>query len=150
MSKKLFFLSSAALFALDRLVKYLWADAQRTLIPGVIALHGTRNTGMAFGLFAGRTLPLILVSVLLLAGLIWYVKTHAQSRTEQFGLGLMVGGALGNLFDRIVYGHVIDMLELLFFDFFIFNVADIGVTVGAVLLGVAILFGKDTTQDGTA
>jgi len=150
MSKKLFLISSGALFALDRLVKCLWADAQRTLIPGVIALHGTRNTGMAFGLFSGRTLPLILLSAALLLGLVWYVKTHAQSRLEQLGLGLMVGGALGNLFDRIAYGHVIDMLELLFFDFFIFNVADVGITLGALLLGAAIVFGKDTTQDGTA
>ena len=150
MSKKLFLISSGALFALDRLVKCLWADAQRTLIPGVIALHGTRNTGMAFGLFSGRMLPLILLSAALLLGLVWYVKTHAQSRLEQLGLGLMVGGALGNLFDRIAYGHVIDMLELLFFDFFIFNVADVGITLGAVLLGAAIVFGKDTTQDGTA
>lgn len=150
MKKKLFYLTAAALFALDRLIKCLWADKSFTLIPHVLSVSGTQNTGMAFGLLSGKALPLALVAALVLCGIFWYMKTHSLSRLETLGFGLLAGGALGNLFDRLVYGHVIDMLEPLFIDFFIFNIADAGITVGAVLLGAAILFGKEDAKDGAA
>ena len=150
MNRKLFYLSSGAVFALDRVIKALLGEKHFTLIPHVLGVNGTRNTGMAFGWFAGGTVMLIGFTLVLLAGLFWYMKKHEMRALELLGLGLMTGGALGNLFDRIVYGYVIDMLEPLFVDFFIFNIADAGITGGAVLLGAAILFGKEDTKDGTA
>jgi len=56
------------------------------------------------------------------------------------GLSLMAGGALGNMIDRVAFGYVVDMFELLFMDFYIFNVADVGVVAGAVLCGASLLF----------
>ena len=150
MKKKLFILSAAIVFALDRLIKILWAEADFILIPRVLAVRGTQNTGMAFGLFSGGALILAAVSIVILLLLFLYIKTHPLPRMEQLGLGLITGGALGNLLDRIVYGHVIDMLEPLFFNLFVFNIADAGITIGAVLLGASILLGKEDTTDGAA
>lgn len=150
MKKKLFFLSAAIVFALDRLTKVMWAESDFTLIPRILAVRGTQNTGMAFGLFSGGALILAAVSVVILLLLFRYMKTHPLSRFEQLGLGLIAGGALGNLLDRVVYGHVIDMLEPLFMQLFVFNIADAGITTGAVILGAAILFGKEAANDGTA
>ena len=66
------------------------------------------------------------------------------------GFGLILGGAAGNLFDRLAYGYVIDMLEPLFARLFVFNPADAAVVCGAVLLGVYLLFGKEDTPDERA
>ena len=54
--------------------------------------------------------------------------------------GMVLGGAVGNLVDRVLLGYVIDLFEFTFVDFYIFNVADIGITCGAVLCGISILF----------
>ena len=66
------------------------------------------------------------------------------------GFGLILGGAAGNLFDRLAYGYVIDMLEPLFARLFVFNPADAAVVCGAVLLGVYLLFEKEDTPDERA
>lgn len=150
MSKKLFYLSAIAVFALDRLTKILLENQHFTLIPGILRVNGTRNAGMAFGLLSGKTLLLCIVAVVLLCGMLWYVHKHSRHPLELLGLGLMAGGAVGNLVDRVLYGYVIDMLEPLFMNLFIFNVADAGITIGAVLLGAAILFGKEDTNDANA
>ena len=74
-----------------------------SLIPGVIRLRRTVNTGMAFSMFSGQTLMLTLVSALLVAGLIaWMIVRPNLSRLLRTGLWLVVGGGLGNLWDRIV------------------------------------------------
>jgi signal peptidase II len=104
------------------------------------ALTYVENTGVAFGMFRGRNSPLILISVLLIAGLLWWRRTVSPTqRLTHASILLVVGGALGNLYDRIAYGFVVD-----FFDFKVwpvFNVADSCITVGACLLAFSL--GKD-------
>lgn len=96
-----------------------------------------RNTGAAWSIFSGETLGLIIVSLIIISFIIYYIlKNKPKSRMEKIGYAMILGGALGNLLDRIIYGYVID-----FFDFYIcgysypiFNLADSFIFVGVVLL----------------
>ena len=150
MKRKSFYVPLLAVFLLDRLAKALWAQADFVLIPGILGVRGMRNTGMAFGMLAGKPLLLAGVTVAVLLAMIVYLHAHPPTVLEALGIGLLMGGALGNLFDRVVYGYVVDMLEPLFMPLFVFNVADAGITVGAAILMICLLFGKETAKDGNA
>ncbi len=150
MKQRILYLMTALTFALDRIVKMAWGESEFTLIPYVLKVHGTKNTGMAFGWLAGKPLLLAAITVPVLLALVLYLRKHAVSFFEALGMGLLIGGALGNLFDRLVYGYVIDMLEPLFMNLFIFNIADAGITVGAGILMICLLFGKEDAKDGAA
>lgn len=124
----------------DRAVKIITEGVHVQIIPGVLALHSARNTGMALGLFQGNAL-LILVLGAILAGLCFLLLRKMQlSGLAPLSLSLMAGGAVGNALDRLIYGYVLDMFEFLFVDFYIFNVADVGVVCGAILCGYSLLF----------
>ena len=125
---------------LDRLVKIITYGMHVTLIDGVIAIRSAKNTGMALGLMEGNAL-LILIAGAILSFICYLVLRKMQlSGFAPLCLSLMAGGAIGNALDRLVYGHVLDMFELLFINFYIFNVADIGVVCGAILCGYSLLF----------
>ena len=110
-----------------------------TLIPGVLALTYAENTGMAFSLFSGRAWLLGCMSALyILLG--WLVLRRYQlGCISRIAAMLMLGGAVGNMLDRLFRGFVIDMFEALFVDFAIFNVADAALTVGTVLMAFSLL-----------
>ena len=140
---------------LDRWSKHLVAQRIRLyghiqVIPGFFRLTHTENTGAAFSLFADSTAPwktgllvgfsviaLIVVSVLL------WKNNHAQIATG-VGLSLIMGGALGNLWDRLARGRVVDFLLVYVkqYQWPVFNLADSAIVVGAGLLIVEILLGK--------
>lgn len=130
----------AAVLLVDQLTKGLLDGVNAPLIPGVIALRGVRNTGMALSLFPGGAAVIVLASLALVGGCIYLLRDLRLGGLAPLSLSLMAGGAVGNMIDRLVYGAVIDFFELLFMDFYIFNVADVGVVVGAVLCGVSLLF----------
>lgn len=130
----------AAVLLLDRIVKAVTVGKRCVLIPGMIGLHSTQNTGMALGLMQGRTLLILAVGVLLTVGCFFLLRSFQLRGLAPVALSLMAGGALGNWIDRLFLGGVQDMFELLFMRFYIFNVADVGVVVGAVLCGVSLLF----------
>lgn len=141
MKKRFLWLAPGALvLGADRIVKCLCDGVNAPLIPGVIALKSAHNTGMALGLFAGGAPVILFVTAVLAAGCFFLLRGMRLSGLAPLGLSLMAGGALGNVIDRLAYGYVIDMFELLFIDFYIFNVADVGVVAGAVLCGVSLLF----------
>ena len=97
------------------------------------------NTGGAWSIFSGNVLMLIIFSIIAL-GLVIYTMTRSTSKLYIYSSALFVSGLLGNLFDRIVYGKVIDFLDFIIFgyDFPVFNVADcfICIGVGLMLLGI--------------
>lgn len=128
------------LLALDRISKWAWKTADQVLIPGVIALRGAQNTGMALGLFQGGAPVILALSLLALSGCFWLLRRARLSGLAPWGVSLLAGGALGNIIDRVLYGAVTDMFELLFIRFYIFNVADVGVVAGAILCGISLLF----------
>ena len=103
-------------------------------------VHGT-NTGSAFGLFAGFTNLLILASILGIAAVLYYFYRHGNNAIAlRISLGLIVGGALGNLFDRVVFGKVVDFISVGWWPSF--NIADSAISVGMFLLIFTMIFGE--------
>ena len=142
----LYAILAAALVALDQVVKYLvraniQAGQVIEVIPGLMGLTYVENTGAAFSMFSEHTWLLTLVSAVvsavLAAALFKNVVRHPFGKLT---LAVILAGAVGNLIDRAVMGYVTDMFKTLFMDFAVFNVADCFITVGAVLLGVYLLF----------
>lgn len=96
-----------------------------------------RNTGAAWSIFEGRVLGLVIVSLIIISFIIYYISKHRpKSRLEKVGYSLILGGAFGNLLDRVIYGYVIDFLDFNIFgyDYPIFNLADCFIFIGVVLL----------------
>lgn len=136
----LWLIPGITILLMDRLFKMLFFDAQIVLIPGVLAITGARNTGMAMGLFEGHPVLLVICSIVLIAVCFFFLRKYRITGLAAISISLIAGGAIGNAIDRIFIGYVIDMIEVLFIDFYIFNIADVGVVCGAVLCGFSLLF----------
>ena len=103
--------------------------------------HGI-NTGSAFGLFPNQTEFLLLASVIAIGFLVYFYRTHVPPKlTFKSAVGLQLGGAIGNLIDRIRNGAVTDFVDV--GPWPIFNVADSAIVIGVIVLLVAVLFGGD-------
>ena len=121
----------------DRLTKAIVSGAGRRgqLVPGIVNLRPVENRGMAFSMLSGQTVALSVLTALLVAGIVgWLVARPDAPRLVRAGLWLIVGGGLGNLYDRLATGSVIDFLDLAFVRFAVFNVADVCICAGAALV----------------
>ena len=138
--------------AADQVVKALarGLTGPVALIPGLLGLRYSENTGMAFSLLSRHTWLLALLSAALIVAGWLALRRYRLGRLSRVAAMLMLGGALGNLIDRVFVGYVVDMFEVLLFRFAIFNVADMALTVGSVLLAATLLFSpKDwSLKDG--
>ena len=135
-------LAGSSALGLDQLSKYLvranlslgdsWPD------EGFVRLtHGT-NTGSAFGLFPNQTAILIVASIVAIGFIVYFYKTHAMPRPLlRLAIGMLLGGAIGNLIDRLRVGAVVDFIDVGWWP--IFNLADSSIVVGMFLL-VAVLY----------
>ena len=116
--------------------------ASVTVVPGVLDLTHVRNTGAAFGILNAADFPFKsavmagVAAVALLAIATYAVRSTSHGRTAQIGLGLILGGAIGNLIDRVMTGYVIDFVDVYWrsYHFWAFNLADSAITVGAAFL----------------
>ena len=111
------------------------------LIHGFIELQYTENTGAGFGVLAGNTVALAVVTILVVAGLMAYLfLAQKQSEWLRISLIFISAGGIGNVIDRLALGYVRDFIRFSFWqDFAIFNVADAFVTVGAFLLIIVLI-----------
>ena len=127
---------------LDRITKELASGLPAdgvTLIPGVIGLRYAENTGIAFSLLSGLPrLTGILGLTIVIGGFVW-LRNKEFAVLPLTGLALMAGGATGNMLDRLIRGFVPDMIETLFVNFPVFNIADSCLTVGCVLVMISLL-----------
>ncbi len=116
------------------------------LIKGIFNLTYAINTGAAFSILSGKQVFLILVTTAITAFLMYYlfkaIKEN-KSRILKVSLSLIIGGALGNLIDRIRLNYVIDYFDFALINYPIFNLADVFVVCGTILLAYGILFRKD-------
>ncbi|HMI32045.1 MAG TPA: signal peptidase II [Candidatus Limnocylindrales bacterium] len=137
-----FLACAAVVLALDQVTKVL---ASSRLIAGdpvpvlgqVVRLTLVHNTGAAFGLFPGSRLPFILISVLAIVVVLYlFARDAYRSFMNRVLLGCILGGALGNLVDRVRWGRVVDFIDVGFgaLRWPVFNVADSAVTLGVILL----------------
>jgi signal peptidase II len=133
------FLPALVVILLDQVTKHLfWRLGQNhEIIPGYLNITLVKNAGAAFGMFQGARVFFVTASFLAV-GLIIYLglRLPASQRTRRILLGLILGGAIGNLIDRVASGEVIDFLQIGVAGHYwpVFNIADAGVTVGAALL----------------
>jgi len=136
-------LAVSGVLAVDQLSKYLVRTNMRLgeswPSEGLFRLtHGT-NSGSAFGLFPNQTVLLAVASVLAIGFLVYFYRAHAMPRALlRFAIGLQLGGALGNLIDRLRTGAVVDFIDVGAWP--IFNLADSSIVVGmALLVGILLL-----------
>ncbi len=138
MKKKYIYIIGILIVIIDQLLKILVVSNITTdinLLPNVLAITLVHNDGAAWGMFSGNQLFLIIVSVLAFIGISYYIKKKCSCKKLEFiGYGLLLGGLVGNLIDRVMMGYVIDYIHLLFIDFPVFNFADMAVVIGVGLL----------------
>src|SRR5437764_7786437 len=149
----------AATLLLDRWTKVLITsrfvlNESISVIDGFFNITYVRNTGVAFGIFDPLSLPAksVLLSVLTAFAAVvvitYSVRSSLRNRLLQFALALVLGGALGNLYDRLAYGYVVDFLEFYIgtYHWPSFNIADSAISIGVVLLALEILRNEAPSQ----
>lgn len=111
------------------------------LLPGIVQLTHVHNYAAAFSLFGGMQIFIIILTCIVCAAIaVALVLGRPRSVCQRAALMLVLGGAVGNLIDRLVRGYVIDMFETLFIDFPVFNIADCAIVIGGILFCICILF----------
>lgn len=149
-------LMTLAIVAADQGVK-LWAvralgpGGSMGLIPGVFHLTYAENRGAAFSILEGRLGFFVAVTVAMV-GLLLYmaVKGYIRGSFGKLATVFIIGGALGNLTDRLCRGYVVDLFDFRLIHFAIFNVADVFITIGGVMLAIYFIFleGKNLEESG--
>ena len=142
------FIAVALLTGFDQLTKFLAVEnlkdkADIPLIPNVLYFQYLENRGAAFGIFQDQKIFLILLTSLILIGVcyvLWKIPADKKYIYLKLLCFLITAGGIGNLIDRIRLDYVIDFIYFAPIDFPIFNVADIYVSVGMILLFIVVLF----------
>ncbi|MBR5539211.1 MAG: signal peptidase II [Clostridia bacterium] len=118
------------------------AGLTKPVIKDVLHLTYIENSGMSFGLLSEHRLVFMVLSTVGIAVLFAYlVYLKGEDRLLSVSLSLMIGGGIGNMFDRIILGYVVDFVDFCYFDFWkwIFNFADTCICIGAALMLIAVL-----------
>jgi len=150
------FVAAIAIFVLDRLTKIWVRQAVSAwdvipVIPGLFNIIHSENTGMAFSLLADSSAAVRAVVLIGFAGAVLFFVVwllwRAEDQLQRAALSLVLGGASGNLYDRIVHGSVTDFLDFYLgsYHWATFNVADSAISIGAVLIALE-LFRKPATK----
>lgn len=146
---------AAAVLAADRIIK-AWIMANCTPgeifgeLPFVSDFLYVKNTGAAFSLLSGKTGILSIVSVLFcIAAVAFWIIKKPEHGLLRAAVAMLFAGALGNAIDRIAYGYVVDFISIKWFDFPVFNIADIAIVAGAIAAVVYVFFfDKSGKADG--
>lgn len=133
-----------ALVAIDQLVKH-WVTAtialgtSHVVVPGLLAITNLHNNGAAWSILQGQQWFFAIISVVAILIVVYLMVRWRHQVPLMVGLALILAGTLGNFIDRLMNGYVVDMFELLFINFPVFNVADSCLTIGVLILIIAIL-----------
>ncbi len=146
----IYFIGVIILLGLDQVTKFLAVSnlmnkGAVAFIDGFLGFRYTENTGAAFSILREKQLLLILLTSVVIVALIGFFVKALRTETHiivKLSYMLLISGAIGNLIDRVRLNYVIDFLEFRFIQFPIFNVADMCVVVGVVLLAFSTLFLK--------
>ncbi|CAH8245258.1 signal peptidase II [Paenibacillus melissococcoides] len=138
-----YYLIALIVFLIDQGTKWVIATRltlyeQIPVIGNFFLITSHRNTGAAFSILEDQRWFFVIVTIVVAIGIIWYMYKirHQQGHILPIGLSLILGGALGNFLDRLLTGEVVDFLQFNFgtYTFPIFNVADMGITIGVGLV----------------
>jgi signal peptidase II len=140
MKKRVLIISFITLF-IDLTTKYLIFSIDKfkdsfVIINNFFKITPVKNFGAAFSTFEHMNILLITVSVIILLYLLFSINNVKNTKLNALSYGLLIGGLLGNLFDRLFFGYVRDFLSFKIwkFNFAIFNIADIGIVVGIFMI----------------
>lgn len=144
--KKKIMISGALIVLIDLVSKTLVQTSMKLydsieVIPGFFSITYLQNTGAAWSIFEGRRWLFIVLGIATLAVLVGMFIKEDKNPWIISGVALMIAGTFGNLFDRIVYGYVRDMLSFIIFDYHfpVFNIADVSLVIGVGLIAIAVL-----------
>ena len=141
-----------ALIALDQWVKFeIFTNIQlgevKPFIPKILSLTYLRNTGAAFSILENQQWLFAVITLVVIGAAIWYLSKHIKGSAWLLsGLSLIIAGGIGNFIDRMRQGFVVDMFQLDFINFAIFNVADSYLTIGVLVLIVMMLKEEDNAS----
>ena len=145
----LYLLLFFAMLAIDiatkiMVTRYFSVGISVSIIEGVLDFTYVRNPGAAFGIFRDNTIVLAVFSVIILIGIAAaMIKFKPKNELVRIAVCMIGAGAVGNLIDRIRLGYVVDFIDVDFFNFPVFNVADCFVCIGAFMLAMYILIAKE-------
>ena len=148
----LWFVTTVVCIILDQLtkwlaVKYLTTVATVPLIEGALHLTYVENTGASFGMLKDHRWVFMTVSVVMIIGIVVFLAFQKKIPTMMgLSLGMILGGGIGNMIDRIMLGYVVDFIDFRLINFAVFNGADSFICVGAAILFVVVLK-TDTESD---
>lgn len=136
------------LIGLDQYTKYIAVQNLKpigtmSLIENIFSFTFVENRGAAFGIFQGKTIFLLIITISIVVGILYFYFKLPKTKVYnfvRFSLILIISGAIGNLIDRVKQGYVVDFLNATFIDFPVFNLADIYVVVGAAFMAVLVIF----------
>ncbi len=122
-------------------IKFLQPNTPVPLIKNFLNLTLVHNRGAAFGFFQNQLLLFVLISFFAIALILYNLKNKTNSIVLKISLSLILGGAVGNLIDRLRFGFVVDFLDLRIWP--VFNIADSVITIAALILTWELLFNKN-------
>ena len=146
-----FLLIAVWFIALDRISK-VWAEGnlqmgQSAYDMGPVRLTLVHNMGAAFGMGQGQGIIFVVIAVVIVVAIVaWMLMGKSENKLELFSLSLIAAGGIGNMIDRLTTGYVVDFIQFTFVNFPVFNVADMCVTCGVVLLIITLFSGVRSDQ----
>ncbi|MBR3161251.1 MAG: signal peptidase II [Bacilli bacterium] len=150
MKNKLLYIISFFVFVVDLVSKLFIIsnfdyNSSVTIINKFFYINFVKNEGGAFSILSGNVIFIIIVTLIVFIFIYNYVRNRDLKLLEKVGYGLIMGGAFGNLFDRVIYGYVIDFFDIYIFgyDFPVFNIADSGIVIGVIILIISEVSGKN-------
>ncbi len=155
MNKKILTVSIIAL-AIDQITKTIAAlciglNESISVIPKFFYLTLVHNEGAAWGLFSNTKVVILIGTLIALIVIYRFIYCFKENKRNNLAFGLLIGGLGGNLIDRVFTGYVIDFFDFYIFgyDYPVFNIADICIVIGVILLIIAVLKGEDTNEDNS-
>ena len=144
----MYYVIAVVMIVIDQWTKYLVIENMTIgesipVIENIFYLTSHRNPGAAWGILQGQMWFFYIITLIVVGIIIYYIEHYAKTnRLLGISLGLVLGGAIGNLIDRVRFQEVVDFVDVYIFsyDFPIFNVADSSLVVGVILIGIITLF----------
>ena len=150
MSRKVYVIS-IIIFLIDQISKslistYLKLNESVSVIQDFFYIRYVNNYGASWGILENNRTLLVILSIIAIIIILRYMYSFKKTKLNIYGFGFLLGGILGNLSDRLIYGYVKDFLDFIIFnyDFPVFNIADIFIVIGTILLIISILKGEDS------
>ncbi|MBU6081363.1 signal peptidase II [Allobacillus halotolerans] len=154
-----FYILALFLIAIDQVTKYIVVSRmeigeQLELIPNFLYFTSHRNSGAAWGMLEGQMWFFYIVTIIVVGVVVYFIQTNRDQPMLQLGFSFILGGAIGNFIDRILFQEVVDFIDVYIFgyNFPIFNIADSALTIGVILIIILILFedysGKGKVKNG--